>query len=125
MIRKTAPILLFVLMLAASFYIKSQIDAFNIDYYHSKDNGAFVQFQSVLVFSFLFFILISKRNRIIHGFIGILVGVISSIICYLLFVTEILFPISASVLVMILFYVLDYVSKIRHTKKAAENCNLK
>ena len=106
-------------MLAVSFYIKYQIDAFNIDYYHSKDNGAFVQFQSIIIFSFLFFILISTEKRIMYGIVSIIVGVISSIICYLLFLTEISFPISASLIIMLSFYLIEYLLKLKNENKAS------
>ena len=119
MIRKILAILLFFIMLAVSFYIKSQIDAFNIDYYHSKDNGAFVQFESIIIFSFLFFILISTEKRIMYGIAGIIIGIISSIICYLLFFTEVTFPITASLIVMLSFYLIKYLSKLKNKNKAS------
>ncbi len=107
MIRKVTALILFLLMIFTSLYLKSQIDAFNMDFYSGKDNGAFVQLESILIFSFVFFALISRRNKILYGFLGLIVGVISSVICYLIFGTEILFPFSASLLVIFIFYLLD------------------
>jgi len=80
MIRKVTASILFLLMIFTSLYLKSQIDAFNMDFYSGKDNGAFVQLESILIFSFVFFALISRRNKILYGFLGLIVGVVSSVI---------------------------------------------
>lgn len=119
MIRKVTASILFLLMMVISLYVKSQIDAYNMDYYSGKDNGAFVQLESILIFSFVFFVLISSRNKIIFGCLGLVVGVISSIICYLIFGTEILFPVSASLLIMLIFYLIDKISHLIQKEKAS------
>ena len=111
-------------MILVSFYIKSQIDAFNMDYYYGKDNGAFVQSESIVIFSFLFFVLISRKNIILRGLLGFVIGIISSIISYLFFGTEILFPASASLLIILIFYLLENISQRRHEKKQTNKSSL-
>ena len=108
MIKKIAALILFIIMLIVTFYIKSQVDAFNMEYYHGKDNGAFVQLESLIIFSFIFFMLISKSDKIIYSFLSLIVSIICSIICYIIFGTEVLFPISASLLIMAVFYLIEY-----------------
>lgn len=118
MIRNIASIALFILMLIVSFYIKSQINAFNLNYYHGKDDGASVQLESIVAFGFLFFFLISRHSKMLYGFIGLIIGFMAGIICYLVFATEILFPVSASLLIVITFYLIEYISNVKNEKKA-------
>ncbi len=94
-------------MVGATIYIDTQIKAYNMDYYFGKDDGALVQLESVLVFSVLFYSLISRKRRLLLALLGFISGLFASIISYLPLGTGIPFVISASLLIVIVFYLLE------------------
>ncbi|WP_452231472.1 hypothetical protein [Lacinutrix sp. MEBiC02595] len=50
----------------------------DISYHAGKDGGYFKRLESVIILSVLFYIIISKRKRILYGFIGFVISIISS-----------------------------------------------
>lgn len=50
----------------------------DISYHAGKDGGYFKRLESVIILSILFYFIISKRKRILYGFIGFVISIISS-----------------------------------------------
>ncbi|WP_299677077.1 hypothetical protein [uncultured Tenacibaculum sp.] len=61
------------------FFLNYKIET-DISYHSGKDNGYFKRFESVIILSVIFYVVISKQKRILYGCIGFLVSIISSFI---------------------------------------------
>jgi hypothetical protein len=59
------------------FFLNYKIKT-DISYHARKDGGYFKRLESVIVLSILFYIVISKRMRILYGLIGFVISIISS-----------------------------------------------
>lgn len=89
----TKKILIFLFALVTGFvvyYIDNGIRTHNLDFYSGKDGGYFLRVQSILLLSgaFFFFHKLYNKNGIIlpliHGFLGATIGLVISIIAYLI-----------------------------------------
>jgi hypothetical protein len=107
MTRINISILLIILMVIASYYINYQIEIYNMDYYYGKDNGAFRQLESIIIFSTLFYLIVSKSKKIIFTLLGLFIGVLSGIVTYLITGTGLSFPLFACLIQIILFFILE------------------
>jgi len=101
------PVLL-IIFAVVFWHINNEIESYNMDYYHGKDNGAFVQFNSICVFSTVFFFFMSKRSKILNGILGLLLAVMVSIITYLLIGDGLPFSIISSLMLILIFFIIDY-----------------
>ena len=59
------------------FFLNYKIKT-DISYHAGKDGGYFKRLESVIVLSVLFYIVVSKRLRILYGFIGFVISILSS-----------------------------------------------
>jgi hypothetical protein len=78
-------IFLFILFVGISYYIVLQIESYNMKYYTGKDNGTFAQFESIVIMSCIFYLIVTKKNRFISALTGIGYGILSGISGYLLY----------------------------------------
>jgi hypothetical protein len=121
---------LFILVMIMSiiiYYVNSRIKAFDMRFYHGKDDGAFVIIESISIISSVFYLVMSRKYRIIHFFGGLLIGLISSIISYLLvsafYIDKILndfeltFYILGCVFFITTFFLIDKIIESRSIKK--------
>ena len=65
-------------------YIDYNIKSGNPEFYSGKDNGAFRRFESIVILSTLFFLLMAGNQRILFVIIGFFGGVICGIAGYIL-----------------------------------------
>lgn len=72
-------------------YIDNGIRAHDLNFYHGKDNGYIVRFESILILNAVFFILLStgKKQTLIDylkvGMLGFGAAAVIGIVCYLIF----------------------------------------
>jgi len=113
-------LLLFLLLtfIGISLYIIYQIESHNMHYYAGKDNGMFVQFESIIVMSILFYTIMTKRNRIISALVGFGFGIVSGVSGYLLYFSTydltnkgIIFPIYSILIFIGLFFLREKLLK--------------
>ena len=107
----TLSLILFLLFVAISFYIKKQIDSYNMDYYSGKDNGAFAQFESICLFAILYYFLLSQKSRLLNSLLGLFLAIIISIIMYIIFGTNILFPLSTVAILIGLLFIIQQINR--------------
>lgn len=103
-------------MICVNAHLLNEIKNYNIDYYHGKDNGAFVQFESIVVFAILFFFFLSNQKKIINGVVGLVVGIVGGIISYLIVLEGIFFPIIACLIIITVFVLKETVQRIIEKK---------
>lgn len=103
-------------MICVNAFLLHEIENYNMDYYHGKDNGAFVQFESILVFAILFYFFLSKQKKIINAFIGLGVGIVGGITSYLIVFQGVLFPIIACLIIITVFVLKETVQRIIEKK---------
>ncbi len=72
-------IVLIGLTIITVFFLNHKIET-DISYHAGKDAGYFKRLESVIIFSVIFYILISKQKRILYGIIGFVISIISSFI---------------------------------------------
>lgn len=109
--RKIIFTLFIVLTIFVIAFIENRINSNDLRFYHGKDDGAFVEFQSICILSALFFLVMSKKNKIINCLIGFVLGIIIGIFSYLFLayigVFGLTFNIIGCLLFMILFFVFE------------------
>ncbi len=72
-------------------YIDNGIRTYDMDFYHGKDNGYFLRFESIIILNTIFYMLMinGKKHKLItylkQGGIGFLTAVIIGIAVYLIF----------------------------------------
>jgi len=76
--------ILIIVMSIVIYYINERIWAYDMRFYSGKDNGAIVVIESTAILSSLFYLFMSKRYKFIQFVGGGLLGVISSIVSYLI-----------------------------------------
>ncbi|MGZ4048180.1 MAG: hypothetical protein ACXVPU_05605 [Bacteroidia bacterium] len=74
-------ILLFVIA-TVIIYINNRIENYDMRFYNGKDDGIVVILESTILLSSLFFSIMTRQNWAKNVFIGLLVGLIASIISY-------------------------------------------
>ena len=117
MTRKITASILILFMIFISTYIILQIKAPNLSYYSGKDNGFFVQLQSIVIFSFMFYFIIDRFNKVFFGCLGLISGIISSVIAYLIsLANNILFPFIAILISVTIFYIVEKYAEKKYGK---------
>ncbi|GHT17515.1 hypothetical protein FACS189429_1770 [Bacteroidia bacterium] len=76
-------LLLLIITLAGVFYIDYKVRAFDMSYYHGKDNGLIVRLEWVCLMSGIYYAIWAKRRKIIFALLGIIAGFIAVSISYL------------------------------------------
>src|SRR5690606_14573197 len=76
-IRKIKIYIFIIISMMIVFFLNYKIKT-DISYHAGKDGGYFKRLESVIVLSVLFYIVISKRLRILYGFIGFVISILSS-----------------------------------------------
>lgn len=75
--------LIFIYLIVVLF-IDYKINLLDLNYYNGKDGGLMLRFETSIIMSVVFFIVMSKNNKILFSLLGIIIGVFSTIISYLL-----------------------------------------
>jgi hypothetical protein len=75
--RKIKLYIFIIISMMIVFFLNYKIKT-DIGYHAGKDGGYFKRLESVIVLSVLFYIVISKRLRILYGFIGFVISILSS-----------------------------------------------
>lgn len=101
-----------------SWYVNREIESYNMDYYLGKDNGAFFQLKSICLFGILFFLLFSKRKKLLNALLGLGLSIITAISIYILIGSGLLFPVLSSLVLMLLFLAIEYFVKVKQTPAA-------
>ncbi len=94
------------------YYLDNRITAHDLRFYSGKDNGFSVRFVSVSVLSSLFFFIISRKNRFKKLILGFFIGLLSNVFSYFVWFYwfddfGLSFHILASIMFMILFFILE------------------
>src|SRR5688572_24192897 len=91
--------ILFLLFIVATaitiWYLSDRINAYDLRFYHGKDNGYLTRIESICILSSIFWLLMSDYSKIknkvmlpVAGFfsviLGLIVGLLSSIASYIL-----------------------------------------
>ena len=90
--RKTILYIFIIITIIIVLFLNYKIKT-DVSYHAGKDGGYFKRLESVIILSVLFYIVISKRLRILYGFIGFIISILSSFLGLLI----------AGILPMILF----------------------
>jgi hypothetical protein len=77
-------IVLIAINLIVIFYIDNRITLHDLDYYNGKDGGLIIRFETAIIMSAVYFFLLTKKNKIIFFFLGVIIGVLSTFISYLI-----------------------------------------
>jgi len=80
--RKISFIIFIVLIAIVIYIIEYGIKTYDMRFYTGKDNGLAKQFESICILSTIYFIIMSKQKRLLNGLFGLLVGIITGVVCY-------------------------------------------
>lgn len=108
-IRLLVFVVVYVVFVLRINFLNIQIDNYNLEYYHGKDNGVFKLFESIFVFAMVLFIVLAKRKRLLFGIIGFISSFITSIIAMMITSYHHLFPILASIFLIVIFIVTEFI----------------
>jgi hypothetical protein len=98
------------------FYINSGINNFDMRFYFGKDDGYVIRILSIFSFSSIFFLLVSRQQRLLQLIKGFFVGIASIVISYFLVLflldkiglnTDLIFHIFACILSVSTFFFLE------------------
>ena len=82
-----------------------------MSFYSGKDGGLFMRVKSIIFMSPLFFILMTKENRMFSFILGIFVGVISLMlsfsILYIVFMNGLIFNVFGFLFTIIIFFLIE------------------
>lgn len=91
---KTLSIILYIILTAIVIvYIDYGIRSHNMGFYHGKDNGYFVRFESIVILNTIFYFLLSigQSRKIMdyfkHAVAGFTIGIGVSVVCYIIFLS--------------------------------------
>jgi hypothetical protein len=111
-------ILLLILMnLIIIFYIDYKINLPDLDYYHGKDGGIIVRIQVTIVMSVIYFFIMSKKNKIIYSIYGLIIGILSMFICYLVLanftkLSDIFYQLIVTIIFISTFHFIEKINKV-------------
>jgi len=74
-------VLLILINISIIFYINFKI-ATDISYHYGKDGGIFSGLKTIVLLSSVYFLILTKHNKIIFFIIGFIIGIISFIVSY-------------------------------------------
>lgn len=110
-IKRIIIISIFLIVAAIRFlYLDNQIASNNLEYYQGKDNGVFVQFESIIIFGVLFYFAVCEKNRILNAILGLLISFIISIVVYIMIGDGISFPVISCSSIVIFFFIIEFLS---------------
>lgn len=85
-------ILFYIILTALTIaYIDNGIKTYDMDFYHGKDNGYFLRFESIIILNTIFYLLmtIRKESKVMdylkQAGLGLLTAIVISIITYYVF----------------------------------------
>jgi hypothetical protein len=84
MIRKVKLFVLTIIMTIIIFYFDFKISTYDMRFYAGKDNGLSIVFESIVIFSTIFFLIMSEQNRILNIIIGFFIGIFTGILNYII-----------------------------------------
>lgn len=102
-------IVIYVVFVIRINFLNIQIDNYNLEYYSGKDNGVFKLFESIFVFAIVLFFVLAKSKRLLFGIIGFFSSFVTSIIAMMITSYHSLFPILASLFLIIIFIVTEII----------------
>ena len=70
------------LMMIVVLYIDNGINSYDMRFYYGKDNGYFRRIESIVIFSTMFFLVLSRNKRLLYTLYGFITGLISVIVSY-------------------------------------------
>lgn len=94
------------------FYIDYKIKLPDLRYYNGKDGGLIARFEVTIFMCIIYFLILSRKNKIIFSLYGFIVGLISMTICYLIIgklttLNEIFYQLTATLLYVLVFHFID------------------
>jgi hypothetical protein len=84
MIRKVKLYVLTIIMAIIIFYFDFKISTYDMRFYSGKDDGLFIVFESIVIFSTIFFFIMSEQKRILNILIGLFIGIFMGILTYVI-----------------------------------------
>lgn len=102
-------VIIYVLFVIRINFLNIQIDNYNLEYYSGKDNGVFKLFESIFLFSMVLFVVLAKSKRVLFGVIGFISSFIATIIAMMITSYHSLFPILASIFLIVIFIVSEII----------------
>jgi hypothetical protein len=84
MIRKVKLYVLTIIMTIIIFYFDFKISTYDMRFYSGKDDGLFIVFESIVIFSTIFFFIMSEQKRILNILIGLFIGIFMGILTYVI-----------------------------------------
>jgi hypothetical protein len=116
-------LLFFILSAIMIAYIDYGIRTYDMRFYSGKDNGYFLRFESVICLStgyYLLNVILQSERKIKtylkYGITGFVLGIISSVICYLIIPSDD-YGLKFHILSVILCYISLHVIKVLKAKK--------
>jgi hypothetical protein len=82
--RKTKLYIFIIITMMIVFFLNYKIKT-DLSYHSGKDGGQFITFESIIILSVLFYVTISKNMRMLYGFIGFIISILSSFLGLLIF----------------------------------------
>ena len=73
-------LLIFIIVSISIIYFLNYKISTDIIYHTGKDGGDFKRLESIIVLSILFYVIMSKKIRILYGFIGFVISLLSTIL---------------------------------------------
>jgi hypothetical protein len=89
MIRKVKLFVLTIIMTIIIFYFDFKISTYDMRFYSGKDDGLFVVFESIVICSTIFFLIMSEQKRILNILIGFFIGILTAILTYIVIAVSI------------------------------------
>ena len=84
MIRKVKLFILTTIMAIIVFYFDLKISEYDMRFYAGKDDGLFIVFESIVIFSAIFFLIMSEQKRFLNVIIGFFIGIFTGILTYII-----------------------------------------
>lgn len=89
MIRKVKLFVLTIIMTIIIFYYDFKISTYDMRFYSGKDDGLFVVFESIVICSTIFFLIMSEQKRILNILIGFFIGLLTGTLTYIVIAVSI------------------------------------
>lgn len=66
------------------FYFDHKISTYDMRFYSGKDDGLLIVFESIVIFSATFFLIMSKQKRVLNVIIGFFIGIFTGVFTYII-----------------------------------------
>lgn len=102
---------LIVIYIIILFYVNFKIQT-DLSFHYGKDGGFFTGLEMISIMSTIYFLVLSKKNRIIFLMVGLFVGIMSYIVSYFAFFyffnsSDIFFYLFAILIFVLIFHFLE------------------